>query len=158
LLHIWVVIGHNFRHISVLPPNRLDTRNYIDRCLAKVVPQLKEKKMTYIHDRASYHTSKDCRKYLNRKGVIYVESPARSADGAPIEQVWALIERRLQEMGYYGKDPMYISKLKEAFDSIPQAELNKLAASYHDRWANIVRAKGEQVPVGRREAERIKRF
>jgi hypothetical protein len=143
--HVWAIIGYDYRHIEVLPIERLTSEDYIDLCLNNVVDELNWRGYTLLHDRVSYHTTSDVTSFLSNAAVREVVLPVRSADGALIEQVWQLLYRELAKLGFRDAADDAEEKIIQAFNNLPTSTLNVLCDSYFQRWQRFLKAEGGQV-------------
>ena len=62
----------------------------------KAVKVLKEENLILCQDQARLHISKMTSKYLANEGINSMTTPGRSPDALPIENVFAIIKRRLK--------------------------------------------------------------
>ena len=66
-----------------------------------------------MQDNAKPHTAKTTMSWLQQKGIEVLKWPAMSPDLNPIENLWALIKRRIEKC-----DPSTKSDLKEIIQEI----------------------------------------
>jgi hypothetical protein len=97
----------------------------------------------FQQDNASCHTSKRTMQYLQARNVDIMAWPANSADLNPIENLWALLKRRLHSMGAHSKQELLthislISLDKSYWDPICQS----LVHSMPHRVAAVIRSRG----------------
>ena len=100
----------------------------------------------YQQDGASCHTSKETKKFLDKKRIKTVAWPSKSPDLNPIENVCGWMVKDL----YFGK-PAYknVDVLKDAvFDSwrrIPDSLIDKLIDSMPRRMQKVIEMKGKSI-------------
>ena len=96
----------------------------------------------FQQDNAPCHTSGAMKKWFERKKIHVLEWPGNSPDLNPIENLWALIKRKLIK-----KCPLNISDLKEKICEIWHNEItpdvtNNLIKSMETRINGVLKNKG----------------
>lgn len=133
-LQVWGVIGKNFRHIKILPRWKtneegkrtgytLDSRKYINVCLAGVVGALRGRRLQ--QDGAKAHQNKAVQKYLAGKGVATMESPELNM----IERVWFILKLGVAERAPQNEAELRVA-INAAWDAIPRSVMNATVAGY----------------------------
>ena len=103
-----------------------------------------------MQDNARIHTSSDVKTWLETHGVAVLEWPPYSPDLNPIEHVWAIMKRWINEhypdLCIMGKTEAAYQELrrviKEAWWAIPQEDIDNLVKSMDDRVEAVRFAKG----------------
>lgn len=140
-VHVWGCIGHNFKMLVVLKSGeRLDRDKYVRSILAKCVPELRSRNLTFLQDGAACHRA--AIPYLNGKNVPLVQDyPPRSPDMNVIETLWANLQRRV-----WAKRPItcadLVRSIREAWEEIPQYEIDNLIKTWPARLHKVIANNG----------------
>jgi transposase len=150
-LMVWGAIGHNFRSPLMIIRRSvdengksigMDAKKYV-RLLSRSGVVKKLRTRVFMQDGARCHQARSTKDYLFRQGIQLLEPwPAHSPDINPIEQVWALLDRRISELGVANSIGELESLAKKAWNSIPQATLNAFAESFADKVRRCVANNG----------------
>lgn len=146
---VWAAIGVDFKSELVLFPVstgdffgeqafRLDSDGYVRRCLGKVKGVLVSQNRVFMQDGASAHTSAQTKKYLATSNIRYITNwPPYSPDLNPIEQLWAILNRRIAD-DYH---PQTFEELREAavaaWKAIPMSTINNLVRSFSAKLRRV---------------------
>lgn len=100
----------------------------------------------FQHDGASSHTAKTTKKWLQENGIIVLDWPSSSPDFNKIENLWALMKRKLRH------DPQRTlsglkAKIQEIWDSITPEECTKLIYTMPKRLEAVLKCKGRRYTV-----------
>lgn len=159
--YVWVAIGKDFKHLRVakvvengehVRAKRNDeaaaksytATRYVSHCLSTIVPHMVEKNLILQQDGHRSHTAKSTKKYLDRKGVRYINDwPARSPDLNPAENVWAYLAPRVSR-----HVPRSAAELKVAieveFAKMPLSVVNNTCDSFQTKVNKVFKDKGQQ--------------
>lgn len=105
-------------------------------------------KITFFfeQDGAPSHTSKKTMNWIEKQNVQIIENwPANSPDLTCIEQVWSILEQKIQKYQIKTLDDLYISLQKEWY-AIPQQKLDNLISQTPNRFDLCLKEKG--LPIG----------
>lgn len=94
-------------------------------------------------DGAKYHTAKATKAWLKEKGIERLDWPAQSPDLNPIENLWAIMKRRISKIRYriHSLDELK-DIMQETWDGITQDEIRTLIGSMSKRCQQVIEAKG----------------
>jgi transposase len=99
----------------------------------------------FQEDNDPKHSSNYCRNYLRRKeaaGVLTMMNwPAQSPDLNPIEQIWELVDRKLDKSRVKTKETLWL-ELKRCWESIPVEVVKKYIDTMPERCRAVIKAKG----------------
>lgn len=97
-----------------------------------------------MQDGASIHTSKETKAWLSERNVKMLadgEWPAMSPDLNPIEHVWTLVNKQLDNQFFSSKEDLWTA-LDVAFQSITKEQILNLCGSMHRRLTAVLVANG----------------
>ena len=153
---IWAVIGVGYRDIIVLPKTmsdeyegedgkkayRMNAQHYLSKCLYPRVQRWKKDERIFMHDGAKCHQAKKVLGYLNKSGASFIADwPARSCDLNPIENLWALLQRKVSDRKPRNVDDL-CKIVKEEFDTYSEQIVQNLVMSYEARLKECIRVGG----------------
>ena len=154
----WAAFGINWRsELFILPVKdedtgkgwRLNGERYVEECLTPAfVKVMKERGFIFMQDGARAHTCCVSKDHLEKKKINYIKNwPPRSPDLNPIEQVWALVNAKIQE-----ECPLTMQDLldatQRAWKGIPVQTLNDFQKSFINKCKNVVKfEKGKEVEI-----------
>lgn len=146
-VHVWAVIGVGIKELVVLPAEKTLTATlYIRLCLSRVLFPLIAAyggRHTFMQDGARVHTARRSIGYLQTKGIkVMTDWPARSPDLNPLENLWALVQRRVSDCGPSSR-PELIRFVRECWDVIPQESVDRLVLTFGKRCAECIERKGK---------------
>ena len=100
--------------------------------------------MVFQHDNNPKHTAKSVREWLSEQQFGVMEWPVQSPDLNPIENMWALLKRRLYRS--YEAPPKGMCELwdriKETWYNITKEECQKVIETMPDRCRQVIAKKG----------------
>ena len=155
-LQVWGAMSHRaLSELHFMPPcQTVNTEYYIDEILKKTLASaMRRKRVTgnvfeikmlsdmseviFQQDGAPAHTSKK----FWEKGIW----PANSPDLSPIENLWAILQRRLYSMERPSNLESLQKQLIQAWSEITPEILDKLIASMPSRIRKCIELKGEYI-------------
>ena len=102
--------------------------------------------VTFQHDNDPKHTSRKVKTYLNDCEIDVMSWPSFSPDLNPIENLWAILKRRLAA---YSTAPGSIKELfirvTDVWNEIELDTCKKLIESMHNRCLVVIDANGDQI-------------
>ena len=158
-VRVWGCVWKGGRVLVRLPPGRLTGATYKRHCLFALFAHLKAKgipvdEVILQYDGDTTHGTEECLHYLKTKGIeILPLWPPRSPDLSPIENLWGIIQKRVDSHGPSDADELYAFIEKE-WEAIPQSEVDKLIASFRRRCRKCVQKKGATITTRTSKAER----
>lgn len=102
----------------------------------------------FMQDNASIHTAHKTRRWFAEKGIIVIPWPPYSPDLNPIEHIWWVLKKLLQEhypnLSGRGEVDIEVMEeaLKECWTMIPKETFDKLYQSMPRRVAAYIKANG----------------
>lgn len=145
-LHVWGAIGVGFKMLVVLPllengrPFRMRAQSYCELCLSRALPHLRGKVL--MQDGARPHVASATLGFLRDNGVnVLVGWPPYSPDLNPIENMWALLNRRVSEAHPRTMEDLQLA-VRVAWNAIPQRDVDALCLSFENRVSTCVQKNG----------------
>ena len=158
-VHVWGVLHRDFRFIVRLSPGKLTAESFKRQCLMPLAAYLKEKKhpmssVVLQMDGETAMNAGGALRYLETKGfVILRDWPARSPELSPIENMWAIIQRRVDLRGPTDADELW-KMVKEEWEAVTDEEARALVGSFRARLKRCVSAGGQTIATKFKTSER----
>jgi len=93
-------------------------------------------------DGASSHTAKTVDKYLKSQKVETYRWPPRSPDLNPVENVWAILKKKVKKRN--AQTAMELENaIFEEWEQLNDDDLGKIAGSFNLRLEKVIEAEGE---------------
>ena len=125
----------------------LDAHTYQDILQKKLLPAAQEwfqdekEAWELQQDNASCHTAKSTERWLEQHGVDVVEGwPTKGEDINPIENLWAILDERLESKKFKTKNGMK-KAIRQVWEEVDLSLSHNLIASLPDRLRRIRKAK-----------------
>ncbi|KAG0807341.1 hypothetical protein G6F19_013833 [Rhizopus arrhizus] len=105
---------------------------------------LERHQVIFQHDNDPEHTSKLVKKYLEQQSYNILEWPAQSPELNPIENMWSLLKRRLNdyETAPKGMNELYERVTKVWYDLMKPEECQKVIETMPKRIKQCIKDKG----------------
>lgn len=129
---------------------RMDSVKYCDvleKNLPSLYADLRRKRLTFMQDGATCHTSAYTKKqFFEKQKFLPLEWPPQSPDLNPIENLWSILKeglwRRRSDI-FNQKDTWKIAQ--ELWHKIPEELIQKIYKSLSDRCSKVIRADGMRI-------------
>lgn len=162
VLHVYAVVGKSFKSelefVAPSPPPgskaKKANQNFTGQCFVEAAKVLHKQiraagkdnaRHPVVLDRAKQHTSGSTKEALSDMGFHYKQDfPAQSWDINIIENVWGVLETKLQQMrGRFPTTPDgWRRRLRDAWAQVEQSTIDKLVSSVKGRIREIVQLEG----------------
>ena len=110
--------------------------------LKRSLPRSNRRSWKFMQDGARSHTAKITKKFLDEMKVDWCcDWPAKSSDLNPMENIWSIVDRMVQQ-----REPKNVAEMeryvKEEISRIGRDTIKKLIETMPDRIRAVIRAKG----------------
>lgn len=133
-------VGH-FHRIH----GKMDQQVYRQILISHMVPSARKlfanNSWVFQQDNDPKHTAKTVKQYLTNKKINVLPWPAQSPDLNPIENLWAIIEYRLQNRVCSSEEELF-ALLKSEWEKLDTSLLRTLAESMPHRIAAVIANRG----------------
>ena len=156
---VWGGIGYNYKSKLIIIESTLDSEGYINmlkenNIIEDIKTKIKDRTMSFQQDGAPAHNAKKTKEYIRSEIELIDDWPANSPDLSVIENLWAIIKKKLKV-----NPPQSLNELKnrliEEWDKIDQETINKLMEEYPARFRLCIKEKGKSIS---RILHKIKEF
>lgn len=101
----------------------------------------------FQHDNDPKHTSKHTKRHLKDCNIQVLDWPSFSPDLNPIENLWSIVKRRLAAFDTApGSIAELFDRVTQIWNNIDPETCNNLVESMPNRIADLIAAKGGQIP------------
>jgi predicted transcriptional regulator len=143
---VWAAFGSKGKASIAFITNRLDSEDYITMLETHLLPCIKKiggKNAIFQQDGASIHRSMRTSEWLKSKKINVLSWPANSPDLNPMENLWALLVRKLYDNSRQFQNIKDLKeKLVECWQMITNEDLKKLIESMPRRIIETIQKKG----------------
>jgi transposase len=150
-LDVWAGISLQGKTKLGIYEETLNAQGYQDILQQILMPQAREwfedekSQWELQQDKASCHTAKSTMRFLEQEGIAVVEGwPTKGDDINPMENLWAILDERLESKKFTNKSSMeraVCAMWKDVDDQL----ITNLISSVPDRLRRIVKAKGGSI-------------
>ena len=123
------------------PREMINSTSYISMLKRKAIPVLKQGNLTLCHDQATPHISGPTTTFLANHGIKVMNTPGRSPDAMPIENIFALAKRRLAAVPTRTLEELK-SEVLNVWRNLPDAYLEEICTSMRRRCTAIIKNNG----------------
>lgn len=143
---VWAGIRLGGRTNLILLENFLTAQRYMEEILRPVVlPQatVVGPRFILMHDNARPHVARIVTDFLQEQEITVLPWPAQSPDLNPIEHAWDMLQRRVLRVHQnFENRAQLFTALSDAWDALPQNELDNLILSMGRRCRAVRNARG----------------
>ena len=149
-VHVWGFIAKDVKFLVRIPSHKPTAASYKRYCLIPLVKHLSKcpggvPDVVVQHDGDTAYGTEECIRYLAGKGLESLEGwPARSPDLSPIENMWAIVSKRVDAYGPLDVEGLW-GFVERAWDDIPMSTVNALVLSFHGRLKKCVAGGGRTI-------------
>lgn len=111
----------------------------------KMLPHAREKmpqQWIFQHDNDPKHTSKLVKGFLEQEGVNVMQWPAQSPDLNPIENLWEIVNRKVNRESAHRDPNKLYQAINEAWSAIPMNIIENLISSMPKRCSEVLKNRG----------------
>lgn len=141
----WGAIGIGFRRL-VRINGSLTSTDYVNQILQPLIKSkdFDVKRHVFQQDNARPHIAENVQSFFTKHGVqLLLDWPARSPELSPIETVWGIVTRVLDEDDFIPQTPDELAVAVEAaWNSIPQQVFDNLCRGFSQRCSRCARRNG----------------
>lgn len=158
-VHVWGVLHRDFRFLTRLSPGKLNAESFKRECLMPLAAFLKSRDyplstLLLQMDGETAMNAESAAKYLENKGLrVLPDWPARSPELTLIENLWAIIQRRVDLRGPSDADELW-KFVKEEWNAISDEDARTLLDSFPARLKRCVDAGGQTILTKFKKSER----
>jgi transposase len=140
-LHVWWAIHKLYRFKPVIIEGSLKADGYIN-LLKQRITHIKKRDVIFQQDNAPCHKAKKTKAFFaSQKVNLLPDWPPQSPDMSPIENAWAIINRRVQAREPHNKEELTEVVLDE-IKKFTQAEVAVLIDSFPRRCDAVIASRG----------------
>eukprot|EP00834_Sanchytrium_tribonematis_P008178 NODE_887_length_3307_cov_0.181733.p1 type:complete len:235 gc:universal NODE_887_length_3307_cov_0.181733:2405-3109(+) len=124
----------------------VDAVEYCNLLKSDVVPifNASPDELTFMHDNAPIHTSFLVEEFLQEKGLEVLQWPVYSPDLNPIENLWAIVKRKLYEkFSCFGSRDDLVDAVFQIWNEIEEYIFQQLSEGVCERLEEVIRRKGK---------------
>lgn len=158
-VQVWGCIGKNFKFLARVPNHKPTAESYKKRCLIPLLKELSNlpqgySEVIFQYDGDKAYGASDVLQYLERKGLKTLQAwPARSPDLSPIENMWAIVQRAVDDLDPADEETVWAA-VKQCWDNVPMTFVNNLVGSFERRLRKCVAMKGATITTKTAKGER----
>jgi transposase len=118
----------------------IDQHRYL-QLLQEIRPFLCQPRAKFVQDNAPAHNAIRVKEWLSTSGIRVVPWPSLSPDLNPIENVWAIVKRRIGSPSFSSTEELW-QATQTAWNSITTSEILKIVDSMKKRISMCIALKG----------------
>lgn len=128
--HVWGAVGVGWRRLEIFPSGAKITAGTYIQTLSRVrLPR----GCIFQQDGARPHTARSTLAYLESRNIDLLRGwPANSPDLSPIENVWSMVQSRVNDKIVSSRNAL-VKEVKKAWNAIPQAVIDRTVLSFGKR-------------------------
>jgi transposase len=133
--------------LKIFPPGQRKAADFIENIYKpSLIPFLNQvnpnQHLILMEDNAPVHTARISRKFLKSKGIKKISWPAQSPDLNPIENVWLILKRNIQDFYQPKNVPEMPQAIQQAWEDLPTSILDHLIESMPRRMQEVIKESG----------------
>ena len=157
-VHVWGFIAKNMRFLCRIPNHKPTAASYKQKCLIPLLKYLNStpegKNVVLQYDGDTAYGTPAILAYLERKGITTLRGwAARSPDWSAIENMWAIVQRRVDRYGPKDADELWAFVVR-AWNDVPVDQVNNLVESFERRLRKCVLVNGATISTKTKKGER----
>lgn len=158
-VHVWGFIAKGMKLLVRIPNGKPTASSYTRTCLVPLVRMLANtpggSDVIFQYDGDTAYGAGSVLKYLERKGVKTLTGwPARSPDLSPIENMWAIVQSRVDRVAPEDDAESLWKCIQQVWDEVPLSVVNNLVGSFPTRLRKCVGASGKTISTKTKGHER----
>ena len=142
-LHVWGYISKKFGSDIFIFTGILDANRYLN-ILTDYLLDINEDGMIFQDDNDPKHRAKIITRWKDANNIISLDWPANSPDLNPIENIWAVLKRKLRRHKITNLDDFEIA-IKACWIDISQKMIDNTISSMNNRVNDLIDAKGDSI-------------
>jgi transposase len=142
-LHVWGYISKQFGSDIFIFTGILNAKRYLNILIDYLV-DINEDGMVFQDDNDPKHRAKIITQWKDTNNIISLDWPANSPDLNPIENIWAVLKRKLRRHKITNLDDFEIA-IKACWRDISQKVIDNTISSMGNRVKDLIDTKGDSI-------------
>lgn len=143
---VWAAFGYHGKTPLMISDDSIKAASYratLQEYLLPVADEIADSPIIFQQDNAPPHTATTTKEWLNHNISWEKEWPAQSPDLNPMENMWAILSRKVYaDMKVYKSKSALIASIQKAWAEIGEEILHSLIDSMPNRMEAMVKSKG----------------
>lgn len=143
---IWAAFSWDGKLELQFTTKKMDSKEYtqiLEESLLPFYRRIRGKKPTYQQDNARMHVSRETKAWFAAKKIATLDWPACSPDMNPMENLWAIISRRVYANAHqYNNERELKNAIQAAYDSVDKKSIETLILSMPKRISELLQKRG----------------
>ena len=148
-VHVWGAICEDFC-VLVFLDEVVNAPNYIETLKKHLLPHIAEhgkpEDYLFMQDNAPAHRASETRRWLSDNKIAVLPWPPYSPDLNPIENLWAIMKRRIESNCFHTKEDV-TNEILRVWEELAEDMLLRLVASFPSRLDKCEAAKGDDIKM-----------
>lgn len=146
-VNLWGWISAVSPGVTVNVENRLNSDVYVRILEHIMLPSVRgvyrNDNFIFQHDNCTVHTARRTVEWLQAQNINVLDWPSRSPDINPIENLWGLLQKKLQSRRviFHNREEL-LTAIMEEWHTIPQDYFRNICLSMPRRLENVIAANG----------------
>lgn len=142
-LNVWGYISKKFGSDIFIFKENLNAKGYLN-ILTENLIDINKDEMIFQDDNDPKHRSKVVMQWKDANNIISLDWPSNSPDLNPIENVWAVLKRKLKRHKITNFDDFEIA-IKACWNDISQQVIDNTISSMSNRIKDLIEANGDSI-------------